>query len=217
MYQSETRLFIADERKLLRQGLIALFTTELGILVVGDSGDGLETVDLVQEKKPDIVLLNTRMPRLDGLGVARRLRNLPVNPELVFITTIHSEPQMREAFALGAKSYLQQDCDFRELVFAIRKASVGEYYLSGPAGRNLVDEYINPTPNEEMSVSGMTKREMELARLLADGYSSKEAADFMNISVKTAEVHRAAIMKKLHAKNVTDIVKFCIRNNITTP
>ncbi len=217
MSRSEIRLFIADERMLLRQGLIALFTTELGILVVGDSGDGMETVDLIKEKKPDVLLINMRMPKLDGLGVGRRLRKMAKPPEMVFITNQHSEPQMRESFALGARSYLMQKCDFRELVFAIRKAAVGDYYLSGPAGQNLVNEYINPTPAEDDSAGGMTKREMEVARLLADGYSSKEAAGFMNISVKTAEAHRSSIMKKLHAKNVTDIVKFCIRNNIITP
>ncbi|MCK5125893.1 MAG: response regulator transcription factor [candidate division Zixibacteria bacterium] len=201
----------------MRQGLIALFTTELGILVVGDSGDGLETVDLIRAKKPDVILLNTRMPKLNGLGVARRIRKFTKPPELVFLTNLHTESQMREAFSLGARSYLLQDCDFKELVFSVRKAAVGDFYLSGPAGRNMVDEYINPTNAEEGSTGGMTRRELELAKLLADGYSSKEAADYMNISIKTAEAHRAAIMKKLHAKNVTDIVKFCIRNNIVSP
>jgi DNA-binding NarL/FixJ family response regulator len=216
MHRSEIRLLIADERRLFRQGLIALLTKELGILVVGDSGDGLETVDLVESKKPDVILLNIRLPRLDGLGVARRMRRRSDPPELVFLTTAHREPDMREAFSLGARAYLLQNCDFRELIFAIRKAAVGEFYLSGPAGHDMVNEFVNPSPVDESGQGLLTRRETELARLLADGHSTKEAADYLNISVKTAEVHRAAIMKKLRAKNVTDIVKYCIRNNLTT-
>lgn len=216
MHRSEIRLLIADERRLFRQGLIALLTKELGILIVGDSGDGLETVDMVETKKPDVILLNIRMPRLDGLGVARRTRRRSDPPELVFLTTAHREPDMREAFSLGARAYLLQNCDFRELVFAIRKAAVGEFYLSGPAGHDMVNEFVNPSPVDESGQGLLTRRETELARLLADGHSTKEAADYLNISVKTAEVHRASIMKKLRAKNVTDIVKYCIRNNLTT-
>lgn len=206
---------IADERKLFRQGLIALFTSEPGILIVGDSGDGIETVELAKSKKPDVVLLNVRLPLLDGLGVARKLRKRKESPEFIFITNSHSEPVMREAFALGGRAYLQQDCDFREIVFAIRKASQGDFYLTGPVGREMVDEYLNPSTGEEGEERGkISNREKELAVLFADGYSTKEAAGYLNISIKTAENHRAAIMKKIRAKNVTDIVKYCIRNKL---
>ncbi len=127
----------------------------------------------------------------------------------------HSEPLMREAFALGGRAYLLQNCDFREIVFAIKKASSGDFYLTGPAGREMVDEYLNPSTNESGEErSKISRREKELAVLLTDGYSTKEAAGYLNISIKTAENHRAAIMKKIRAKNVTDIVKYCIRNNL---
>jgi len=214
-YLREIKVVIADERKLVRQGLIALFTTELGILVAGDTGDGIELVELAAKTKPDVVVLNINLPTLDGIGAAMRIRKLIPCPEFVFLATQHNESSMREAFAVGGRAYLLQKCDFKELVFAIRKVAVGDYYLTGPAGHQMVMGYINPpSADSEPTGGSMTRRELELCRLLADGYSTKEAADRLGISVKTADTHRSSIMKKLRAKNVTDIVKYCIRNKI---
>ncbi len=212
---SEIRLVLADERKLLRQGLIALFTTELGILVVGEAADGSGLIELLTRRPADVVVLNAELPMLDGLSVAARLRKLATPPELVFVTRRHNEREMREAFALGARAYLLTTCDFKELVLAVRKAAAGDYYLTGPAGHDLVLEYVNSgdSPDTETK-GGLTRRERELCRLLADGLSTKEAAEHLSISIKTAETHRARIMKKLRAKNVTDVVKYCIRNGI---
>jgi len=213
-YLSEIKVLIVDERKLFRQGLISLFSTELGILVVGDTGDGLDALDIISERKPHVVILNISLPGLDGISLARRLRKTNRPPNLVFLTIGHNELLMREAFAMGARSYLMQSCDFKELVLAVRKAAAGDFYLTGPAGRDMVLEYVTPNGNGDGQSKIMTRREKELARLLADGYSTKEAADRLSMSVKTAETHRASIMKKLNAKNVTDIVKYCIRNKI---
>ncbi len=215
---SEIRLVIADERKLLRQGLIALFTTELGILVVGEAADGAALIDLVTKRTADVVLLNAELPHLDGTSVAARLRKLAMPPELVFMTRRHNERQMREAFALGARAYLLTSCDFKELVLAVRKAAVGDYYVTGAAGHDLILGYINSgEADDESTRDGLTSREREMCRLLADGLSTKEAAEYLAISIKTAETHRARIMKKLRARNVTDVVKYCIRNGIAEP
>jgi len=204
---SEIRIVIADERKIFRQGLLALFSTEVNILVVGDSGDGLELVDVVAANKPDVVVLNINLPTLDGVSAAMRIRKSPQPPELVFLANQHSEALMREAFTAGAHAYLLQDCEFKELVFAIRKVAAGDYYLTGPAGHEMVMEFVNRPADINENGGLLTRRETEICRLLADGYSTKEVADRLDISVKTAETHRAAIMKKLRAKNVTDIVK----------
>jgi DNA-binding NarL/FixJ family response regulator len=214
---SEIRVLLADERKLFRQGLICLFTKELGILVAGDTGDGLEAEKMVQKKKPDVLVLNVRLPSLDGISIAQRISKLSDPPRIVFLSERHNEMHMREALHAGAQAYLLQDCDFKELVFAIRKVATGDYYLTGPAGRQLVMEYVSPGEGGADAPGLMTRRELEICRLLSDGYSTKEVADRLNISVKTAETHRATIMKKLHAKNVTDIVKYCIRNKIIEP
>ena len=207
-------MIIVDGRMLFRQGLIALFTTEPGILVVGDTDNGIDAVELAEKTKPNVIICNLKLPGLDGIGVARRLDKLISSPEFVFVANEHIEKRMREAFKNGARAYLLQDCDFKELIFAIRKAAVGEFYLSGPAGHDMVLEFVSPGSIEDEAGGTMTRREIELARLLADGYSNKEAAGMLNISIKTVENHRASIMKKIRAKNVTDIVKYCIRNKL---
>jgi DNA-binding NarL/FixJ family response regulator len=210
----DIKILIADDRKLFRQGLISLFATELGILVVGDTGDGIEAVRLAASKKPDIIIMNLNLDTLDGIGAAMRMRKAVSTPEIIFLASHHNELLMKEAFAVGGRAYLLQNCDFKELVFAIRKVAAGDYYLTGPAGHEMVLEYINATSAENKSGEILTRREKELCRLLSDGYSTKEAAARLNISVKTAETHRASIMRKIRGKNVTDIVKFCIRNKI---
>jgi DNA-binding NarL/FixJ family response regulator len=169
---------------------------------------------MVTEKRPDVLLLNLQMPDLDGIGIGRRIAKAAPHTRMVYMAASHDEQLMREAFSLGARAYLLRDCDFKELVFAIKKVAKGDYYLTGPAGREMVMEFVNPKDKRSKKDGLLTRRETELCRLLAQGLSTKEAAARLHISIKTAETHRAAAMKKLNAKNVTDIVKYCIRNKI---
>ncbi len=211
------RLIIADDQRLFRQGLIALFNKLEDFEVVGEAENGQEALDQVALLNPDVAILDIQMPLMDGITAAGRIRDLQSKTEVVFLAPSHSESQVREAFETGARGYLLKSCDFEELVYAARKAAAGDFYLSGPASNEMVAEYVKPLLSSQKPGGMVTKREREIARLLADGYSTKEAADVLNISIKTAETHRASIMKKLSAKNVTDIVKYCIRNHIIEP
>lgn len=214
---STIRLLIADEQTLFREGLMALFSGLAGFNVVAEAGDGSSCVDLAATRHPDVALVSLKLPHLDGLAVTRRITQAVPHPEIVVIAGSHNETQMREAFEAGARAYLLRSCPFEELKFAISKAAMGEFYLSGPGGQDVISEYVRPLINNQRPGGIMTQRERELAKLLADGYSTKEAAELLNISPKTAETHRASIMKKLGAKNVTDIVKYCVRNQLIEP
>ena len=154
---------------------------------------------------------------MDGVTVATRVNKFPTCPQIIFLSSLNHESQIREAFEAGAKAFLLKSCDFKELSFAVTKVAKGDYYLTGPAGNEMVTEYVKNAVDSQNPGGVMTQRERELARLLADGYSTKEAAELLNISPKTAETHRASVMKKLGAKNVTDIVKYCIRNHLLEP
>lgn len=211
------RVIVADDHALFRQGLVALLRGSADFEVVAEARNGQEAIDRVATLSPDVLLLDIQMPIIDGILAARRLRDLQFRTEIVFLSSAHSEDQVREAFEAGGRGYLLKSCEFEELSYALRKAANGDFYLSGPAGNDVVAEYVKPALNDQKPGGIVTKRERELARLLADGYSTKEAADILNISPKTAETHRASIMKKLNAKNVTDIVKYCIRNHIIEP
>jgi DNA-binding NarL/FixJ family response regulator len=217
MINRPIRLVIADDQRLFRQGLCALFKAQADFVVVGEAENGQEAVDQITLVTPDVAILDIQMPIMDGITAARRIRDLEINTEFVFLSPSHSEDQVREAFEAGGRGYLLKSCDFEELAYAARKAANGDYYVSGPASHDMVAEYVKPIVSSQKPGGMVTRREREIARLLADGYSTKEAADVLNISIKTAETHRASIMKKLNAKNVTDIVKYCIRNQIIEP
>jgi DNA-binding NarL/FixJ family response regulator len=211
------KLLIADDQTLFRQGLASLFAHEAGFEVVGEAQDGLQVVEHAITLRPDVVIVTPVLPKLDGASAAARLNRLPSSPQILVLAASHNESQVRTAFEAGAKAFLLKTADFVELSFAVTKVARGEYYLSGPAGQDLVAEYVRPLVNSQKPGGVMTQRERELAKLLADGYSTKESAEILNISPKTAETHRASIMKKLGAKNVTDIVKYCIRNHLLEP
>jgi DNA-binding NarL/FixJ family response regulator len=214
MQKKLIRAIIVDDQQLVRQGLVCLFEKLDDFEVVGDFVDGLQAVEQVTVLNPDVAIIDIQLHGLDGISTGRRLRAVSAKTEIVYLTSLHSEEQMREAFESSARAYLLKSCSFEELAFATRKAACGDYYLSGPASHDMVAEYVKPLLNSQEPGGLVTQREREIARLLADGYSTKEAADVLNISPKTAESHRASIMKKLNAKNVTDIVKYCIRNHL---
>ncbi len=208
------KVIIIDHQCLVRQGLASLLNTDGNFQVVGDFASSPEAFDQVSLVKPDVAIIDVQMPGLDGISIGRRLRQISPTTEIVYLTANHSDDQSRDAFESGGRCYLLKDCSFEELALAVRKAADGDYYLTGPSSSEMIAEYVKPLLSAQRPGGQMTLREREIARLLADGYSTKEAADVLNISVKTAEAHRTSIMKKLNAKNVTDIVKYCIRNQI---
>jgi DNA-binding NarL/FixJ family response regulator len=208
------RVLVADDHAIVRQGLARLLDSLDGLEVVGEASDGAEAVEKVLNLDPDVIVLDIVMPGVDGIEAARRIRREHPRTEIVILTAHRSETYQRQAFEAGARGYLLKDCDLDHLSESIRHAAHGDYYVSGPAGRDLVHEYVKPLIRSQKPGGIVTPREREIACLLADGYSTKEAAGVLNISVRTAETHRASIMKKLDARNVADIVKYCIRNQL---
>jgi len=208
------KVLVADGQELFRKGLRALLEKEEDFEVLGEAGDGNEAVDLTLSLNPNVLLIDSLMPIINAAAVTHRIKSLPPRTEVLFMASVHTEDGVREAFESGARGILLKDCEFEELIYAIKKAAHGDYYISGAIGPELVDVYVRTHLKSQRPGGLVTPRERELARLLADGYSTKEAADILNISPKTAETHRASIMKKLKARNVTDIVKYCIRNRI---
>jgi DNA-binding NarL/FixJ family response regulator len=217
MKKKPIRLLIATSQRLFREGLASMFDKLDDFIVVGSAANGAEAIEQVTELRPDVVILDIGLPILDGVSVAHRIHGMENPTQMMIVASSYSEQHVRSAFEAGARAFLLKDCSFEELSLATRKAAVGDYYLSGPAGQDVVAEYVAPHLNHAHVGGIMTQRERELARLLADGYSSKEVADVLNISVKTVEAHRSSIMKKLNARNVTDIVRYCIRNHLIEP
>jgi DNA-binding NarL/FixJ family response regulator len=205
MAEKRVRVLVADDHRLFRQGIVALLERNGQVEVAGEASNGTEAVERVLVLKPDVILLDIVMPGMDGIEAARRIGQSPSQTQIVFLTDHHNEAYLRQAFDAGGRAYLHKDCSLDDVIKAIHHAA---------RGQDLVVDYVNAVVKRQKPGGIMTRREREIAVLLADGYSTKEAAAVLDISARTAEAHRASILRKLDARNVADIVKYCIRNHL---
>jgi DNA-binding NarL/FixJ family response regulator len=210
----EIRVGIADRHELFRVALAHLLSDQDGFRVIGEAEDGPAAVQLAVGGDPDVLLLDPDLPLAAGLETIRKLREARPHTEIVVLTDLQGEEPQRRAFEAGVRGYLLKDGSLRQVLDAVRAAAQGEYFLAGRPGEELIADYVRGLVGGQPPGGRITPRERELACLLADGYSSKEAADVLGIAVKTAETHRASLMRKLGARNVVDIVKYCVRNRL---
>jgi len=214
MTKRPIKVMLADDHEVVRTALAAVIDRQPDLAVIAQAADGHEVCDRVPSLSPDVLLLDIVMPVLGGIEAARWIREKHPRTEVVILTGYHNEAYQRQGFEAGARGYLEKTCSIEDLLLAIRHAARGDYFLAGPSGRDVVAEWVRPAVRRQQPGGVVTQRERELAILLADGYSTKEAAAVLGISAKTAETHRAAIMRKLGARNVADVVKYCLRNRL---
>ncbi len=208
------RLGLALGPRLLRAALEAWFQGRPGWQVVATATGPSQALDLVLEHDPHLLLMGLEIPALAGLDAARKIHTLHPGTEVILLAERHNEAYPPQAFEAGARAYLTADSPPAEVEAALLAARRGDYFMAGEHGRERVNDYVGPVVRRLQPGGLITPRERQLACLLADGYSSKEAASVMNISVKTADTHRASLMRKLDARNVADVVRYCIRNRL---
>ena len=209
------RILIADDHDIVRKGLRALVEEESTWQVVADVQDGRSAVAKTQELKPDIAILDIAMPSLNGLDATKQI--VKVNPDTkVLILTMHdSERLIQHVLNAGARGYLMKTDAGRDLVMAIRALLLGQTYFTQRVAQIVLDTFTGKkTTTTEGDIQSLTAKEREVAQLLAEGKSSKEAADVLNVSTKTLETHRSNIMRKLGCHSVTDVVRYAIRNHL---
>ncbi|GEM_PF-1283873 len=211
MADETIKILLAQNYPLFTKGLENLLSKEFGYVIVDIAIDSKDAINKTSSLKPNVILMDLMLPPVGGISTTRKILKLKTNTELIILSPYENNLQLRDAFQAGAKSFLTKGSSYEELLQAISHTSRGEYYLSGIVGRDLVLEYIKYPLRENSISENITQREREIACLLANGYSTKEVASLLDISTKTAETHRNSIMKKLKARNVTDIVKYCIR------
>lgn len=209
------RILIADDHDVVRKGLRALVQEEPSWQVVADVQDGRSAVVKTQELKPDIAILDISMPSLNGLDATKQI--VKVNPDTkVLILTMHdSEQLIQHVLNAGARGYLMKSDAGHDLVVAIRALLLGQTFFTQKVAQIVLDTFTGKkTTTPEGEIQSLTAKEREVVQLLAEGKSSKEAADVLNVSTKTLETHRSNIMRKLGCHSVTDIVRYAIRNHL---
>jgi DNA-binding NarL/FixJ family response regulator len=211
------RILIADDHDLMRRGLKSLLEAHPGWEIVAEAHTGAEAAAKVEELKPDIAILDITMPELNGLEAARRIRKISPRTEILILSMHYSDKLIRDILETGVRGYVVKSDSDRDLVIAVEALAnhkpfltpqATEVMLSGLSGaRGSLDD-------PDVLKERLTSREREIVQLLSEGKSSKEAASVLGISIKTAETHRANIMRKLGIHSVSELVRYAVRNQI---
>jgi DNA-binding NarL/FixJ family response regulator len=216
----ELRLLVADDHAILRTGLRTLLEAQPGWKVEAEAGDGRDAVAKAKEFKPDIVVMDISMPSLNGLEATRQILKNSRKTKVLILTMHESDPLIREVLDAGAQGYILKSDASRDLVAAVDALRRNKTYFTSKVAQMVLDGYLKkdaPAEDGHPRKERLTPRQREIVQLLAEGKSSKEVAVALGLSVKTAETHRANIMRRLDCHSVTELVRYAIRNEIVQP
>jgi DNA-binding NarL/FixJ family response regulator len=213
---TKKKVVIAEDHKLFREGLKSMLSARNDLKVVDEAQDGLEAIRCVKRNKPDLLLLDLSMPRLSGISVMRDIKNQFPGVKILALTIHESDQYVLEAFEAGADGYCIKDAGRNELMVAIDSVLEGKTYISPGIADNVMEGYLeeNKRLKTKTTWDTVTQREREVLKLLAEGYLNKEIAEFLHISVKTVEKHRANIMNKLDLHNASALTAYAIEKGL---
>jgi DNA-binding NarL/FixJ family response regulator len=208
---SNIRVLLADDHAVVREGLKALIDRQQGMEVVGEAVDGPSAIALTAELDPDVVVVDVSMPELNGAQVTSRLREACPDRKILALTVHEEKGYLRLLLEAGAAGYVLKRAAASELVQAIRAVAAGGTYLDPTLAGSVVDDFVRPAPPREQNGVELSEREAEVVRLIALGYSNKEIASRLKLSVKTVETYKTRSMEKLHMRSRVDIVQYAAR------
>jgi two-component system response regulator NreC len=212
---SVTTIVLADDHHVVRQGLRTLLESESDFRVIGEAGDGLEAVQLVERLQPDVLVLDLMMPSLNGLEVTRRVGQRSPQTRIVILSMHSSEAYVLEALRHGAAGYVIKASSAADLIKAVREVTAGRHYLSPPLSEHAIESYVQKAKEARLDkYETLTTREREVLHLAAEGYSNREIAERLSISPYTAMTHRANLMRKLGLHSQTDLVRYALQRGI---
>jgi DNA-binding NarL/FixJ family response regulator len=214
---ANVRIVIADDHKLMREGLSSLLSQQADIQVVGQATNGREAVQLAERENPDVVVMDVSMPDLNGIDATRQIISRSPRTRVIALS-MHSDRQfVAEMFRAGARGYLLKDSAFEELASAITRVAKDETYIAPKiSGFKLEDYTKNDERGELLLMPRLSEREREVLQMMAEGKGTKEIAADLHLSAKTVETHRQHLMDKLDMYSVAELTKFAIREGLTT-
>ncbi len=205
-------ILIADDHRILRESLRRVLEDEPDMKVIAEAQDGSEAVNMAKKTKPDVILMDISMPKLNGIEAARKiLREQPSTK--ILILSMHSNKQfIEDAFQAGIRGYLLKNCAISEVVSAIHVLENGQYYISPDIAGVVIEDFIQFTPaKSDTDPNVLSNREKEILQHIANGETTKKISQSLYVSEKTVETHRKHIMKKLHCSNLAELIKQSIR------
>jgi two-component system response regulator NreC len=222
---SDIRLILVDDHEVVRTGLKAYFSAQPGIVVVADVSNGAQAIELIEQMRPDLVVMDIGMPGMDGLETTRLLKARYPQVQVLALTVYDDKQHLFEMLAAGASGYLTKQAAAEELVTAVRIVASGQVYLQPALARWLLDDYrrlLSDAPENRVShntemgkdLDILSKRERQVLELVAEGKTNPQIGSQLGISPKTVARHRERIMSKLDMHTAADLVKFAIRTGL---
>jgi DNA-binding NarL/FixJ family response regulator len=210
-----TTIVLADDHQVVRQGLRALLEADAHLHVVGEAGDGLEAVRLIERLHPDLLVLDMMMPGLNGLEVTRQVKKRAPKTRVVVLSMHKDESYVLEALKNGAAAYVLKDSSADELIKAVYEAAADRHYLSPPLSNSAIELYAKSGAATIMdSYDSLSDREREVLQLAAEGRTNAEIGKRLFISPRTVEIHRAHMLKKLGLRSQTQLIRYALKRGI---
>ena len=208
-------ILLADDHTILRQGLRALLSSEPDFNIVGETGDGLEAVQLAERLKPDVIIIDLGMPGLSGLEAIRQIHECQPVICIVVLSMHEKEAYALKALRNGARAYVLKGSEADELILAIRKVRTGERYLSPPINQRVIDTLLREIKTDNLDpYEILTSRERQVLPLAAEGLNNSAIGERLGISPRTAEGYRQSIMKKLGLKSQAELIRFALKREL---
>jgi DNA-binding NarL/FixJ family response regulator len=210
------RILLADDHTVVRDGLRALLEKQPDMIVVGEAGDGRETVRLAEEQLPDVIVMDIAMPNMNGIEATRRITGSNPQTAVVILSMHQDESYVLRSLKAGAKGYLLKDSLRSDVIEAIRSVAQGRSFLTRKVSRMLQEDYVRQMERRGVddSYDLLTGREREILQLIAEGRTNKEVATMLNISLTTVETHRTHILQKLGLHSIPELILYAVRKGI---
>lgn len=214
---NKVKVLIADDHALIRSGLTRLLGEDRSIDVIGHAENGREAVQKAHELDPDIILMDIGMPEMDGMEATRQIKRRNRGAKVLILSVHENEEYLYRAFQAGAAGYMLKKAADSDLVNAIHVVARGDFFLYPSITRTVVENFlVSPKPGQSAAANcdSLTEREQEILKMVAEGYTCREIAESLFISVKTVETHKSNIMEKLNLHKRPELVRYAIRKNI---
>jgi DNA-binding NarL/FixJ family response regulator len=208
------RGLLADDHTMVRESLVSVLQAESDIQVVAQAADGIDALEKAILTRPDVVIADLSMPRLNGIEVVRRLREALPDTKVLVLTMHQEDEYVLQAVRAGASGYLVKDSASAELLSALRSLHAGRGHFGPQAAKTLADQLRHPERTQDDPYGRLTPREREVFHLIAEGLTTKEIARRLDISVKTAENHRGRVLEKLDVRNTAELVRYASRKGL---
>jgi DNA-binding NarL/FixJ family response regulator len=214
----KVRIVIAEDHTILREGLKSLLSSNPDFEIIGEAEDGREAIRCVEKFKPDLILMDLSMPRINGLDAIKEIKKRFSETKILVLTVHKTEEYILATLKAGADGYILKDSTHAELVLAVKNVLSGKHYISPGISEKVIEGYLEGKKalKTKSSWETLTQREREILKLIAEGYKNKEIADYLCISPKTVEKHRANLMEKLDLHNVQALTTFAIEKGLVS-